>query len=126
MIMNLANINFELFDLGYILVGFTFGCALYYFWALKLKKEGVKEQEFLRCKEQAKTSYIFASESVYNQMTLYGRYLLLTGKEFNQQQRMQELEDLTLNDVQEVIEETFNILGCATATVGSKRTAIKV
>lgn len=33
------NINFELFDLGYIFVGFTFACVLYYFWAMKLKKE---------------------------------------------------------------------------------------
>ncbi len=33
------NINFELFDLGYILTGFTIGAILFSFYISKLKKE---------------------------------------------------------------------------------------
>jgi hypothetical protein len=37
--MNLANINFELFDLGYILVGFVVASVLFLIHCSKLKKE---------------------------------------------------------------------------------------
>ena len=39
MVMNLANINFELFDLGYILIGFILASAIFLIHCSKLKKE---------------------------------------------------------------------------------------
>ena len=37
--MNIANINFELFDVGYILAGFIFASVIFSFYVTKLKKE---------------------------------------------------------------------------------------
>ena len=37
--MNIANINFELFDAGYILAGFIFASVVFSFYTTKLKKE---------------------------------------------------------------------------------------
>jgi len=92
----------------------------------KFKKEGVTEQEFLRGKEQIKSAFIFGRESTASQMLLYGRYLLFLNKEYDYQQRVKEIESLSLKDVREAIDGSFNILGSATATVGTKRTPIKV
>lgn len=92
----------------------------------KFKKEGVTEQEFLRGKEQVKSAFIFGRESTASQMMLYGRYWLFLNKEYDYQQRMKEIETLSLKDVRDAIDGSFNILGSATATVGTKRTPIKV
>ena len=93
---------------------------------LKFKKDGVTEQEFLRGKEQIKSAFIFGRESTASQMLLYGRYLLFLNKEYDYDQRVKEIENLSLNDVRESIDGSFEILGSATATIGTKRTPIKV
>lgn len=92
----------------------------------KFKKEGITEQEFSRGKEQLKSSFIFSRESSGSQMLLYGRYLLFLNKEFDFQERITKLENVSKEDVMKAIEGSFDIESSATATVGPKRTAIKV
>ncbi|MCQ2387599.1 MAG: insulinase family protein [Clostridia bacterium] len=90
------------------------------------KKDKITKQEFMRGKEQIKSAFIMSRESTTTQMLLYGRYLLFLDKEFNYKERMKILEKTTLNDVNDIIDEYFDIDKASTATVGSKTTAIKI
>ncbi len=90
------------------------------------KKNGVTEQEFLRAKEQAKSSLIFGRESVASQMMLYGKWLLFDNEEYDYEKDMAKLEKITISDVHSAIDGSLDIDCAATATVGSKRTAIKI
>lgn len=65
------NINFELFDAGYVLAGFTLGISLYYFWARKLKKE------IKRLKRQYERKAIGADDSSLKIKTLENKIATL-------------------------------------------------
>ena len=92
----------------------------------RFKKLGISEQEFLRGKEQLKSAFVFGRESTASQMMLFGKYMIYLDKEYDVKERLRKLEKTTLNDVLEVIDISFNIDNAATATVGSKRSAIKI
>ncbi|MBQ9756377.1 MAG: insulinase family protein [Clostridia bacterium] len=92
----------------------------------KFKKDGVTEQEFARGKEQLKSSFIFSRESTGSQMLLYGRYLLFLNKEFDFEDRIKKLESVSMDDVRRAIDGSFDIHSASTATVGPKRTPIKI
>ncbi len=91
-----------------------------------LKKNGVTEQEFARGKEQFKSAFIFARESTAAQMLLYGKRLMFLGEEYDYPERIREIESVTIKDVREAIDNSFFIDSSAMATVGPKRTALKI
>ncbi len=85
----------------------------------KLKREGVTEEEFLRTREQMKSAFVLAQESTASQMILFGKYLLLIGKVFDMNKRIEEINRLTLSHVNEVIKNTFETEKMATSIVGN-------
>ena len=91
----------------------------------KFKKDGITEQEFLRGKEQIKSAFIMGRESTSSQMLLYGKYLLFLDTVFDVEKRLKKLQEITIKDVLDTIDASFDIENCATATVGNKRSAIK-
>ena len=92
----------------------------------KFKREGVTEQEFLRAKEQLKSSTVFGRESTASQMLVHGKYMIYLGKQFDYDDRIKKLEQISLSDVNEIIERFFDIDKASTATVGPKRTSLKI
>ncbi len=92
----------------------------------RFKKEGVTEQEFLRGKEQIKSAFIFGQESTSSQMLIYGKYLLFLDKQFDFAERIKNIERVTIDDVHEAISKSFDIEKAGTATVGPKRSALKI
>lgn len=92
----------------------------------RLKQDGVTAEEFARGKEQIKSAFIMGQESTSSQMMLYARYLLMQNKEFDFADKIKRLESITLNDVNKAIDCTFDLSQASTATVGSKRTPIKL
>ena len=93
---------------------------------VKRFKDGVTEKEFLRGKEQLKSSLVLGQESVAGQMQLYGRYALLMGKLFDFNARLKNINDIKREDVLAVIDEFFDLEKASTATVGPKRGALKL
>jgi predicted Zn-dependent peptidase len=83
-----------------------------------LKKKDMTEDEFRRGKEQMLASSIFAQESTSSQMLLYGKELLYSGNIYNFEERVQKINAITLNDVNEAIEYNFDRKYKACAIVG--------
>ncbi len=92
----------------------------------RFKTDGVTEQEFARGKEQIRSAFIMGQESTSSQMLLYAKNLILLEKEFDFNDRMKRLEDVTMKDVKEAIERSFDANTLATATVGTKRSPLKI
>ena len=92
----------------------------------KFRKEGIAEQEFLRGKEQLKSSLVLGQESVSGQMQLYGRYALFNGELFDFPARLKSIENIKADDVAAVIREFFDVSKASTATVGPKRSALTI
>ncbi len=91
-----------------------------------LKKQKITEQEFNRGKAQIKSAFIMGQESTASQMLLYAKHLILLGKEFDLKERIKRLEDVSIKDVSKVIDEYFCTKTMATATVGAKRSPLKI
>lgn len=92
----------------------------------KFRENGITEQEFLRGKEQMKSAFIMGQESTASQMLLYGKYLLLLGKEFDFKERIEQIEKLTFNKVNDIIKEIFDTKKIAAATVGPSKKKLKI
>ena len=86
----------------------------------------ITEQEFLRAKEQLKSSTVFARESVGSQMLVHGKYLLFLDQEFDYDQKVDKLQKVSMEDVEKVIEEIFDIDSASSATIGPKKSAVKI
>ena len=65
-------------------------------------------------------------ESTSSQMLLYAKHLILLDKEFDLKERINRLEKVSLNDVSNIIDECFCTKTMASATVGAKRSPLKI
>ncbi len=90
----------------------------------EFKKKGVSNEEFLRGREQMKSSLIFAQENTSSQMLLYGKHMLYTGTVYDFERKMDELSALTRNDVLSAIESHFDLSQTAVSSVGNLKKAI--
>lgn len=86
----------------------------------KVKKEGITKDEFLRGKEQLKGSFILGQENTSSIMTIYGKLLLLANEEFNLDKRLTEINAVTQDDVNRVIEQTFDYSKASISCVSSQ------
>jgi predicted Zn-dependent peptidase len=71
------------------------------------KKEGITKEEFSRAREQIRSNGIFAQESTSSQMLWYGRYMLHDNKVYDFEELEKRYDDVTLDDVMRVLNETF-------------------
>ncbi|MBO5045947.1 MAG: insulinase family protein [Clostridia bacterium] len=90
------------------------------------KKNGLTEEEFLRGREQLKSSAVFSQENTSSQMLLYGKHLLYTGKVYDLEGRMAELTALKRQDVLDAISAHFDFARVSVASVGNLKEGIRV
>ena len=90
-----------------------------------LKQNSITEQEFLRAKEQIKSSMIMGRESTASQMILYGKYLLFLNQKFDFEERLQTINNITIQDVEQAISSAFDLSKVSTATIGPVKSPIK-
>lgn len=90
----------------------------------RFRDGGITEKEFARGKEQLKSSLILGQESVVGQLQLYGRYALFHSALFDFEKRLEFINNITFEDVNNVIKDFFDIEKASSATVGPKRTAL--
>ncbi len=90
----------------------------------ELKKKGVTEEEFLRGREQMKSSAIFSQENTSAQMLLYGKHLLYTNAVYDFEKRMSDISALTLSDVQNALRDHLDLTRAGVASVGKLKSPI--
>ena len=93
---------------------------------MRFKKDGVTESEFVRGREQIKSAFVMGRESTASQMLLYGKYMIYNDIEFDFEKRLKDIDALTINKVNEVITDYFNVEDSAFATVGAFKKPLKV
>lgn len=84
-----------------------------------LKRDGISNEEFLRGREQMKASLLFSQESTSSQMLLYGKEMLLSGKEYDFEGRLNSINRVTKKDVEDIISRTFESGKYAVGVVGN-------
>ena len=89
-------------------------------------KNGITEKEFLRGREQIKSSFIMGQESSATQMLLYGKYALFFDKVFSFDEKLEKINAITLKDVNAILSESFDFSKMAVATVGRESSKIKI
>ena len=88
-------------------------------------KNGVTKSEFERGKEQVKSAFIIGRESTASQMLLYGKHLLFTGKNFDYDKELKNIEKTSVEEINDVI-KAFDIDKFAFAAVGADKKPLTV
>lgn len=83
----------------------------------RLLKEGVTQEEFSQARAQLKGSYILGLESTSSRWSAIGRRKLLMNNTKTQSQVIQEIEQVSFEDVRAVTQEILSA-PCAAALVG--------
>ena len=91
----------------------------------EFKLNGITEAEFKRSKEQIKSSFTFSQDSTASQMNIYGKYLLFEDKIFDFESKINAINALNLDDVNEKIKEYFDFNSFATAVLGKNVEKLK-
>ena len=91
-----------------------------------MKQSGITEDEFLRSREQMKSSMFFANESSNSQMLLYGRYMLNFNKVYDFEEKLDFINAMTYADAQDTLSMMFKEEEKAVALVGDTDTALSL
>ena len=91
----------------------------------ELKDGGITEDEFLRGREQMKSSLLFSQESTSSQMLLYGKEMLLSGREYDFAGRLNAINAVTKKDAEEVMRLTFDGGKYAMGVVGNLKKGMR-
>ena len=89
-----------------------------------MKKNGITQDEFLRSREQMKSSMFFSNESSNSQMLLYGKHMLNYDKLFDFEEKLNRINSMTYEKAQEVMGLLFDEEGKALALVGDTDTPL--
>ncbi len=84
----------------------------------KLLKKGITEKEFLEAKEQHKGSFVLGLESAGARMNRNGRVLLLNDKVLTVDQVIDEINTVTMEDVNRNIKTMFDFNNLSASIVG--------
>ena len=79
---------------------------------------GVTEEEFRRCKQQLKGSYVLGMESASAHMNAIGKTALLVGEEYDLEKMLARIESVTIGDVNALIPNVLTRGSFTLAAVG--------
>ena len=85
----------------------------------ELKKNGVSEEEFLRGREQMKSSMLFSQESTSSQMLVYGKHALYYDTVYDFENRFKRINEMKKQAVVDALELTLNDSEKCVAVVGN-------
>ena len=82
------------------------------------RRDKFTKEEFLREKEQLKSSLIFSQESTIAQMTSCAKQMLYKNEVIDFSKRIKEIEDITMEDCVQALELNYHTQHLAAAAVG--------
>lgn len=83
-----------------------------------IREKGITKQEFERGKEQIKSALIFGQESSSSIMNAYGRYMVITGKMLNLENKIKRINNLTMEDIEVALKNLFEFDKLCASYVG--------
>jgi len=92
---------------------------------MKLKKDGVTEEELSTAKEQIKGSYIFSQENVNGRMFSNGKNMTLLGRFYLPEEVIANIEKVTMEDIGEVAEMIHHIEDYSGILITNKKVDLK-
>ncbi|MBE7090093.1 MAG: insulinase family protein [Clostridiales bacterium] len=92
----------------------------------KFSSSGLTKKEFERGKQQVKSAFVFGQENTSSQMLVVGKYLLFRNKKFDFAQRISQIDAVTIDDVNAISKEIYNIDKLSVATVDAGKSKIKI
>ncbi|MBO5479565.1 MAG: insulinase family protein [Clostridia bacterium] len=89
-----------------------------------IKCNGITKDEFLRSREQMKSTMFFSNESTNAQMLLYGKYMLYFGEIFEFEKKLNDINAMTYEQTLAALDCMFNEKQKAIALVGNTKQAL--
>jgi len=83
-----------------------------------IRKKGISPDVLAKTKEQIISNFIISNESTVNRMTNNGGSVLLRGKIKTQEETIENIEKVSMKDIENVIEELFDFEKLSIAAVG--------
>ena len=90
-----------------------------------LEKEGITREELEASREQLKSSYIFGQENVASRMFSIGKSLTIIDKVYTPEQVLEDLNKVTMEDIEEVKPLICNFENYSAVAVSGKRVDLK-
>lgn len=90
----------------------------------QLKEKGITRQEFERGREQLKSALVYGQESSISLMNAYGRYMVITGKMLNLENKIKSINKMTMDDVRRALNKLFDFGNMCASYVGREEGAI--
>lgn len=84
----------------------------------KFMEKGITKREFQRGKDQLKGALVLGQESSSAIMNASGKTVIMKNEIFNIDERLQNISDLTINDINETINTVFNFNDISMSYVG--------
>lgn len=84
----------------------------------EIRAHGLTEEEFVRCKEQLKGSYLLGMESTGALMNALGKDALLQNREYSEKETLRRIECVTMQDINEILPVVLNLDALCAAFVG--------
>lgn len=84
----------------------------------RMRKEGLTREEFIRSKEQLKGNFLLGQEGTSGRMTAIGKSELLLGKVYSEQERLAQIEGITMDQVMEILPFVLDDKKICAAAVG--------
>ena len=91
----------------------------------EMYRNGISEEEFLRGREQMKSSMLFSQESTSSQMLLYGKHMLFNDSIFDFEGKLSSINAITADDIGQAVETAFASGRKALGVIGSTDQPIK-
>jgi len=82
-------------------------CRLIMLEIKELVQSGISQSELEKAKEQLKGNYMLGLESTYNKMTILGKSELILGRIITPEEFISKIDQVTIDQVQKVIEQIF-------------------
>ncbi len=89
-------------------------------------KNKFTKEEFLRGKEQLKSSIILAQESTASQMIAYGKYMLYNDAVLDLEARVKGIDEMTMEDCEQALALNFDPEKLAAAAVGKIKAPLRI
>ena len=87
---------------------------------LKLKKDGLSDEELARVKKQLKGNYALSQESSTSLMRVYGRTALFLDQTFDFDEKIKQIDLITKDSVMDIINYIFDFDKVVTSYVGKE------